>query len=40
MKYAVDTGTGAMIQLRSFIKFGSGIQKLMRGRLTDTMQIA
>jgi hypothetical protein len=31
MKYAVLVGSGAMIYIPSFIKFGSGIQKLMGG---------
>jgi hypothetical protein len=29
MKYAVEMGSGAMIYIPSFIKIGSGIQKLM-----------
>jgi hypothetical protein len=39
MKYAVEMGSGAMIYIPSFIKIGSGIQKLM-GRVhrhTDSM---
>jgi hypothetical protein len=35
MKYAVETGSGAVIYVPSFIKIGSGIQKLMGG-FTDT----
>jgi hypothetical protein len=31
MKYAVEMGSGAMIYIPSFIKIGSGIQKLIRG---------
>jgi hypothetical protein len=31
MKYAVEMGSGAMIYIPSFIKTGSGIQKLMGG---------
>jgi hypothetical protein len=31
MKYAVEMGSGVMIHIPSFIKNGSGIQKLMRG---------
>jgi hypothetical protein len=31
MKYAVEMGSGAMIYIPSFIKIGSGIQKLTRG---------
>jgi hypothetical protein len=30
MKYAVEMGSGAMIYIPSFIKIGSGIQKLIR----------
>jgi hypothetical protein len=42
MKYAVEMGSGAMIYIPSFIKIGSGIQKLMRGihRHIDRMEIA
>jgi hypothetical protein len=29
MKYAVETGSGAMIYIPSFIKINSGIQKLI-----------
>jgi hypothetical protein len=32
MKYAVEMGSGAMIYIPSFIKFGSSIQKLIGGR--------
>jgi hypothetical protein len=31
MKYAVEMGSGAMIYIPSFIKIGSGIQKLIVG---------
>jgi hypothetical protein len=31
MKYAVHMGSGAMIYIPSFIKIGSGIQKLIGG---------
>jgi hypothetical protein len=31
MKYAVEIGSGVMIYIPSFIKFGSGIEKLVRG---------
>jgi hypothetical protein len=31
MKYAVEMGSGAMICIPSFIKIGSGIQKLKGG---------
>jgi hypothetical protein len=37
MKYAVEMGSGAIIYIPSFIKIGSGIQKLMGGgSLTGT----
>jgi hypothetical protein len=36
-EYAVEMGSGAMIYIPSFIKFGSGVQKLMGGGgYTDT----
>jgi hypothetical protein len=31
MKYAVEMGSGAMMYIPSFMKIGSGIQKLMGG---------
>jgi hypothetical protein len=31
MKYAVQMDSGAMVYIPSFIKIGSGIQKLTRG---------
>jgi hypothetical protein len=31
MKYAIEVSSGAMIYLLSFIKIGSGIQKLIGG---------
>jgi hypothetical protein len=31
MKYAIETDSGAKIYIRSFMKIGSGIQKLMGG---------
>jgi hypothetical protein len=31
MKYAVVRGSGAVVYIPSFIKIGSGIQKLIRG---------
>jgi hypothetical protein len=44
MKYAVETDSGAMIYIPSFINVGSTTQKLMgrRGipRHTDSMEIA
>jgi hypothetical protein len=30
MKYVIEMGSGAMIHIPSFIKIGSGIQKLKR----------
>jgi hypothetical protein len=41
MNYAFEMGSGAMIHMPSFIKIGSGIQKLIRGihRHTDSMVI-
>jgi hypothetical protein len=36
MKYVVEMGSGAMMYIRSFIKIGSGIQKLMREGDTQT----
>jgi hypothetical protein len=37
MKHAIEIGSGAMIYIPSFIKIGSGIQKLMgEGAFTDT----
>jgi hypothetical protein len=42
MKYAVEMASVAMIYIPSFIKIGSGIQKLMGGGsgYTDRMEIA
>jgi hypothetical protein len=41
MKYAVEMGSGAMIYIPSFIKIGSGIQKLIGGdSQTHSMQFA
>jgi hypothetical protein len=43
MKYDTDTASGAMIYVPSFIKMGSGTQKLMEGYTdtqTDRMEIA
>jgi hypothetical protein len=42
MKYAVEMGSGAVIYIPSFIHIGSGIQKLMGGRIhrhKDNMEI-
>jgi hypothetical protein len=39
MKYAVEMGSGAMIYIPSFIKIGSGIQKLIEGGFTGTIEI-
>jgi hypothetical protein len=38
MKYAVGMGLGAMIYIPSFIKSGSGIQKLIGGMHIKTQQ--
>jgi hypothetical protein len=41
MMYAVEMGSGAMIYIPSFMKIGSGIQKLMwRGGYTDSKVIS
>jgi hypothetical protein len=42
MKYAIEMGSGVMIYIPSFIKFGSGIQKLIEGihEHTDSMVIS
>jgi hypothetical protein len=37
MKYAVKMGSGAAIYTASFIKIGSGNQKLMTGEYADTL---
>jgi hypothetical protein len=34
--WAVEMGSGAVIYVPSFIKIGSGVQKLMWGGYTDT----
>jgi hypothetical protein len=31
MNYAVEMGSGIMMNIPSFIQFGSGIQKLIKG---------
>jgi hypothetical protein len=36
MKCALEMGSGVMIYIPSFLKIGSGIQKLRVGGLTDT----
>jgi hypothetical protein len=36
MKYAVEMGSDAMIHIRSLIKIGSGIQKLIGREYTGT----
>jgi hypothetical protein len=36
MKYAVEMGSGVMISIRSFIKYGSAIQKFMGEKDTQT----
>jgi hypothetical protein len=42
MKYAIEMSSGAIIYIRSFVKIGSGIQKLIRGiyKYTESMEIA
>jgi hypothetical protein len=42
MKYAIEMGSGAMIYIPSFIKIGSGIQKLIDEihRHRDSMEIS
>jgi hypothetical protein len=40
MKYAIEISSGAMIFIPSFIKIGLGIQKLIRGRHTDSIAIS
>jgi hypothetical protein len=42
MKYAAEMGSGTTIYIPSFIKIGSGIQKLIWGihRHTDSIKIA
>jgi hypothetical protein len=40
MKYAVEMGSGATIYIPSFIKTGSGIQKLNGGIHTDSKVIS
>jgi hypothetical protein len=37
--YAVEMGSGAMMNISNLIRSGSGIQKLM-GRYTDSMVIS
>jgi hypothetical protein len=36
MNYVIEMGSGAMIYIPSFIKIGSGIQKLLRGKHIQT----
>jgi hypothetical protein len=36
MKYTIETGSGAVLYIPSFIQIGSGIQKLIRGIYTQT----
>jgi hypothetical protein len=40
MKYTVDMGSGAVLYIRSFIKIGSAIRKLLGWGYTDSMEIA
>jgi hypothetical protein len=36
MKYAAEMGSGAVVYMPDFLKTGSGIQKLMGKKFTDT----
>jgi hypothetical protein len=36
MKYTMEIGSGGMIYIQSFIKIGSGIQKLLLGEYMQT----
>jgi hypothetical protein len=38
-KYAVDMGSGAMLYIRSLMKIGSDIRKLLGWGYTDSMEI-
>jgi hypothetical protein len=38
MKYASVMGSGAMMYITSFLKIGSGFQKLMGEEFTDTQR--
>jgi hypothetical protein len=38
MKYAIEMGSGVMIYIRSFMKIGSGNQKIMGGGDTQTLR--
>jgi hypothetical protein len=41
MRYAAEIGSGAMLYIPSFIKIGSGIQKLLNGfTQTERMEMA
>jgi hypothetical protein len=40
MNYAVEIGSGAVIHILSFVKIGSGIEKLLRRIDTDNRQTA
>jgi hypothetical protein len=41
MKYAVEMSSGAMIYIPSFVKIGSGIQKMLEGDIrTGSMVIS
>jgi hypothetical protein len=39
MKYAVEMGSGALMYIPSFIKIGSGIQKLIGGIHIQTHEL-
>jgi hypothetical protein len=40
MKHAVEMGLNAMLNMPSFVKIGSGIQKLVGGIHRDSMEMA
>jgi hypothetical protein len=39
MKYAVEMDSGAVVYIPSFMKIGSGIQKLIGHGSTDSLEI-
>jgi hypothetical protein len=40
MTYAAEMDSGAMVYIPNFINVGSGIQKLIWGGFTDSVEIA
>jgi hypothetical protein len=40
VKYAAEMGSGAMVNIPSLLKIGSGIQKFTKGGYLDTERIA